>query len=362
MKTRTFLIAAICALMACSEENGEVPGLGNESGGGSGDGSGNEPDQELAISFTADIPAFVEGNSRTTVDNDWKDLKNRTVSVAIDDEVKTYTVDENGNMTAESPFYWEGRENVTVSAWYPSTEGGKIADESLKVMADQSKLENFVGSDFLEVVAAKVTPASSMLSFSHRVSRLVCSLSFEEQEVTNAVIRFLNLNQVQEGTSVTAMSDGNALVVPQRIPAGQEFVEVTLPEYNNLHAIADPHEDLVLEKGTIYYLDVDVSKEGVADVVVFSSVAWGNSETIPVPGTSTDVNPSPGQPGWGEGDYSSVPGTFTDVNPSPGQPGWTEGGSSNIPGTSTDVNPSPETPGWGNGGSVSLPGEVEKNG
>lgn len=158
------------------------------------------------------------------------------------------------------------------------------------------------------------------------------------------------------------MSDGNALVVPQRIPAGQEFVEVTLPEYNNLHAIADPHEDLVLEKGTIYYLDVDVSKEGVADVVVFSSVAWGNSETIPVPGTSTDVNPSPGQPGWGEGDYSSVPGTFTDVNPSPGQPGWTEGGSSNIPGTSTDVNPSPETPGWGNGGSVSLPGEVEKNG
>lgn len=362
MKTRIFLIAAICALMACSKENGEAPGPGNEPGGGSGDGTGNEPDQELAISFTADIPAFVEGNSRATVDNDWKDLKNRTVSVVIDDEVKTYTIDEKGNMTAESPFYWEGRENVTVSAWYPSTEGGKIADEALKVMADQSKPENFAGSDYLEVVAAKVTPASSVLSFSHRVSQLVCSLSFEEQEVTNAMIRFLNLNQVKEGTSVTAMSDGNALVVPQRIPAGQEFVEVTLPEYNNLHAIATPHEDLVFEKGKIYYLDVDVSKEGVADVVVSSSVAWGNSETIPVPGTSTDVNPSPGQPGWGEGDDSSVPGTSTDVNPSPGQPGWTEGGSSNIPGTSTDVNPSPETPGWGNGGSVSLPGEVEKNG
>lgn len=360
MKTRIFLIAAICALMACSKENGEAPGPGNEPGGGSGDGSGNEPDQELAISFTADIPAFVEGGSRATVDNDWKDLKNRTVSVVIDDVVKTYTIDEEGNMTAESPFYWEGRENVTVSAWYPSTEGGKLTDEALKVMADQSKPENFAGSDYLEVVTAKVTPASSVLSFSHRVSQLACSLSFEEQEVKNAVIRFLNLNQVQEGTSVTAMAGGNALVVPQRIPAGQEFVEVTLPEYNNLQAIAAPHEDLVFEKGKIYYLDVDVSKEGVVEVVISSSVSWGNSETLPVPGTSTDVNPSPGQPGWSEGDNSSVPGASTDVNPSPSQPGWGEGDNSSVPGTSTGVNPSPET-GWTTTNPVQLPGIPNSN-
>ena len=34
MKTRIFLIAAICALMACSKDNGEAPGPGNEPGGG----------------------------------------------------------------------------------------------------------------------------------------------------------------------------------------------------------------------------------------------------------------------------------------------------------------------------------------
>lgn len=359
MKTRIFLIAAICALMACSKENGEAPGPGNEPGGGSGDGSGNEPDQELAISFTADIPAFVEGGSRATVDNDWKDLKNRTVSVAIDDVVKTYTIDEKGNMTAELPFYWEGRENVTVSAWYPSTEGGKLADEALKVMADQSKPENFAGSDYLEVVAAKVTPASSVLSFSHRVSKLVCSLSFEEQEVKNAVIRFLNLNQVQEGTSVTAMASGNALVVPQRIPAGQEFVEVTLPEYNNLQAIAAPHEDLVFEKGKIYYLDVDVSKEGVAEVIISSSASWGNNEIISVPGTSTDVKPSPGQPGWGEGDKdTSISGESSEVTPSPGNSGWEEGDKdTDISGESSEITPSPgSSPNWGDGGKTDVPG------
>lgn len=359
MKTRIFLIAAICALMACSKENGEAPGPGNEPGGGSGDGPGNEPDQELAISFTADIPAFVEGNSRATVDNDWKDLKNRRVSVVIDDEVKTYTIDEKGNMTAESPFYWEGRENVTVSAWYPSTEGGKLADEALKVMADQSKPENFAGSDYLEVVTAKVTPASSVLSFSHRVSQLTCSLSFEEQEVKNAVIRFLNLNQVQEGTSVTAMAGGNALVVPQRIPAGQEFVEVTLPEYNNLQAIAAPHEDLVFEKGKIYYLDVDVSKEGVAEVAISSSASWGNNEIISVPGTSTDVKPSPGQPGWGEGDKdTSVSGESSEVTPSPGNSGWEEGDKdTDISGESSEITPSPgSSPNWGDGGKTDVPG------
>ena len=150
-------------------------------------------------------------------------------------------------------------------------------------------------------------------------------------------------------------------MIPQRIPAGQEFVEVTLPEYNNLQAIAAPHEDLVFEKGTIYYLDVDVSKEGIAEVVISSSVSWGNSETLPVPGTSTDVNPSPGEPGWGEGDNSSVPGTSTDVNPSPGQPGWGESDNSSVPGTSTDVNPSPDQPGWEDGGKVPLPGTPNSN-
>ena len=319
--------------MACSKAKDEVPGPGNESEEGSGDGSGNESNEKQVISFTANIPAFMEENSRTTVDNDWKDLENRTIAVEIDGVVKSYTVDENGNMTSESPFLWEGRENVTVSAWYPFTDGGKIADELLTVMADQSKPENFVASDYLETVATTVTPTSSVLSFSHRVAKLACSLTFEGEVVkNNAMIRFLNLSQVQDGTTVTAMPDGNALVIPQKIPSGQDFIEITLSEYGNLHVIAAPHEDLVFEKGKIYYLDVDVSKEGVAEVVVSSTVSWGNSENVHIPGTSTGVNPSPDQPGWEDGDNTSTPGTSTDVNPSPEQPGWGDGGEVELPG------------------------------
>lgn len=164
---------------------------------------------------------------------------------------------------------------------------------------------------------------------------------------------------MQEGTSVTAMASGNALVVPQRIPAGQEFVEVTLPEYNNLQAIAAPHEDLVFEKGKIYYLDVDVSKEGVAEVVVSSSASWGNNEIISVPGTSTDVKPSPGQPGWGEGDKdTSISGESSEVTPSPGNSGWEEGDKdTDISGESSEITPSPgSSPNWGDGGKTDVPG------
>lgn len=345
MKTRTFLIAAIYLLIACGKEDGATSVPGNESGNETGD----ETPQETSISFTADIPAFVKGESRTTVDNNWSELLNPAVAVEIDGVVKAYTVDVKGSLTSEDPFLWGDKKEVTVNAWYPYAEGSKISDEALTVMADQSKLENFVGSDRLEVVSATVTPSYSILSFSHRMAKLACSLTVEDGTAEGAVVRFLNLKQVQEGTSVTATSDWKALVVPQTIPAGQDFMEVTVPSMGNLSFVSAPDEDFVFEKGKVYYLNINVSEDGTTNVNISSSVAWGNSETVPVPGTSTDVNPSPGQPGWGEGDEETgMSGESSEVTPSPGNPGWGTGGEdTSMSGESSEVNPSPGQPGWG---------------
>lgn len=228
-------------------------------------------------------------------------------------------------------------------------EGSKISDEALTVMADQSKLENFVGSDQLEVVSATVTPSYSVLSFSHRVAKLVCSLTVENGTAEGAIVRLLNLKQVQEGTSVTATSDWKALMVPQTIPAGQDFVEVTVPSMGNLSFVSAPVTDFVFERGKVYYLNINVSKEGTTTVEISSSVAWGNSDTVSVPGNSTDVNPSPGQPGWEAGDGDTdMSGESSEVTPSPGQPGWGEGDEdTSMSGESSEVNPSPGQPGWG---------------
>lgn len=345
MKTRTFLIAAFCLLAACAKEEGGTDGPGIQPG----DEPGGEPQQEASISFTADIPAFVKGESRATVDNNWSELPDPTVAVEIDGVVKAYTVDVNGRLTSEDPFLWGDKEEVTVNAWYPYTEGSKISDEALTVMADQSKLENFVGSDQLEVVSATATPSYSVLSFSHRVAKLVCSLTVENGTAEGAVVRLLNLKQVQEGTSVTATSDWKALMVPQTIPAGQDFVEVTVPSMGNLSFVSAPVTDFVFERGKVYYLNINVSKEGTTTVEISSSVAWGNSETLPVPGTSTEVNPSPGQPGWeNSGASTDMNGSSSTVNPSPGQPGWevSEDESGNMTGSSTQIGPSFGNSGW----------------
>lgn len=248
---------------------------------------------------------------------------NPAVAVEIDGVVKAYTVDVKGSLTSEDPFLWGDKKEVTVNAWYPYVEGSKISDEALTVMADQSKLENFVGSDQLEVVSATVTPSYSVLSFSHRVAKLVCSLTVENGTAEGAIVRLLNLKQVQEGTSVTATSDWKALMVPQTIPAGQDFVEVTVPSMGNLSFVSAPVTDFVFERGKVYYLNINVSKEGTTTVEISSAVAWGNSDTVSVPGNSTDVNPSPGEPEWGSGDGDTdMSGESSEVNSSSDNPSW----------------------------------------
>ena len=217
-------------------------------------------------------------------------MLNPAVAVEIDGVVKAYTVDVKGSLTSEDPFLWGDKKEVTVNAWYPYVEGSKISDEALTVMADQSKLENFVGSD---------------------------------QLAEGAIVRLLNLKQVQEGTSVTATSDWKALMVPQTIPAGQDFVEVTVPSMGNLSFVSAPVTDFVFERGKVYYLNINVSKEGTTTVEISSAVAWGNSDTVSVPGNSTDVNPSPGEPEWGSGDGDTdMSGESSEVNSSSDNPSW----------------------------------------
>ena len=90
MKTRTFLIAALYLLAACAKDEGA------DGSNQPGNETGDETPQETSISFTADIPAFVKGESRTTVDNNWSELLNPAVAVEIDGVVKAYTVDVYG--------------------------------------------------------------------------------------------------------------------------------------------------------------------------------------------------------------------------------------------------------------------------
>ena len=90
----------------------------------------------------------------------------------------------------------------------------------------------------------------------------------------------------------------------------------------NLSFVSAPVTDFVFERGKVYYLNINVSKEGTTTVEISSAVAWGNSDTVSVPGNSTDVNPSPGEPEWGSGDGDTDMSGDSEVNSSSDNPSW----------------------------------------
>ena len=77
--------------------------------------------------------------SRATVDGDWKGVQ--TVAVAIGGEVKAYDVtpttadNTSATLTSTDPHYWTNHDNITVTAWWPYTEG-ETTPPAVKVAAD----------------------------------------------------------------------------------------------------------------------------------------------------------------------------------------------------------------------------------
>lgn len=307
-KTKTLLIASILMIAACSEKDDGFATLPDDSD--SGNQAQELPEWRPPIAFTTEIEVFSkenfllsEENSRNTVDNGWAGiLEDRVVSVMIDDVVKNYVVNNSGILSSDDPFYWEEREEVTVDAWYPSNGGVRLSDTEISVYSDQSCVENFLNSDLLEVVSSKVTPSDTYLSFRHRMAMLVCKLNMDglEAEDADAVVSVLGLKQLKDGAEVLELGTRReAIVVPQTISAGNSFIEITIPELHNLTCIAAPENTLVLERGKIYSLEINVSEEGKATVKISNTVSWDNGDEEELPGNVSGINTDTNTPSWG---------------------------------------------------------------
>lgn len=340
MKTRKFLFAVIPFLMmACGDDGEGMPGSGGQEPDG---GSGTE---ETAIAFTANIPAFALG--RATVDNSWTGLADNRVAVQIDGTVKEYTVDEQGVMTAADPFFWEGRESVTVSAWYPYCDG--VKPETISVKSDQSVPENYAASDWLEAVGAEVRPSYTRLSFSHRTAKLVCTLTMENASPQDAELVFVGLDGVEGSSEIKATAAMEALLVPQTVEAGSEFVRVSIPDQNDLTFSYTADKDFVFEAGKIYYLSISVTESGGVDVDIDASVAWGTPDDETIDGEATGLNPD-ADASWTETDSGNgdMDGSSSGLNPD-GSASWTEtdSGNGDMEGSSSELKPDGNAPSWG---------------
>ena len=188
------------------------------------------------IVFTAtglNPAATAIANTRSTVDGDWEGVQ--SVAVLMDGTVKAYDVTPStadptsATLTSTDPYYWTNHNDITVTAWWPYTDG-ETTPSAVKVKANQSARKDFEGSDLIVADGQTVTYGSPTLRFTHRTARVTIVLTDYTEGL--ASVRLTGLST--EGgnpAEITPYDKGSntytALVAPQSVVAGTAFITCT---------------------------------------------------------------------------------------------------------------------------------------
>ena len=222
MKTRFFALAALALLLgACTQDEvGFLP----------------EGAEGTSIVFTAtglNPAAKAIAGTRAPADGNWEGVQ--SVAVLMDGMVKTYDVTPStadpasATLTSTDPHYWTNHNNITVTAWWPYTDG-ETTPPAVKVKANQSTQKDFEGSDLIVADGQTVTYGSPTLRFTHRTARVTIVLTDYTEGL--ASVRLTGLST--EGgnpAEITLYDKGSntytALVAPQSVAAGTTFITCT---------------------------------------------------------------------------------------------------------------------------------------
>ena len=222
MRIRFFALAALAlSLAACTQdEAGFLP-----------EGAEGTP-----IVFTAtglNPAATAIANTRSTVDGDWEGVQ--SVAVLMDGTVKTYDVTPStadptsATLTSTDPYYWTNHNDITVTAWWPYTEG-ETTPSAVKVKANQSARKDFEGSDLIVADGQTVTYGSPTLRFTHRTARVTIVLTDYTEGLASVQLTGLSTEN-DNPDKITPYDKGSntyiALVAPQSVAAGTTFITCT---------------------------------------------------------------------------------------------------------------------------------------
>ena len=222
MKRTTIHISAALALLlglaACTQdEAGFLP-----------EGAEGTP-----IVFTAtglNPAATATAGTRAPVDGDWEGVQ--SVAVLMDGTVKAYDVtpttadNTSATLTSTDPHYWTNHNNITVTAWWPYTEG-ETTPPAVVVRADQSSPTDFEGSDFISAENQPVSYGNPTLRFTHRTARVTVILTDYTEE--RMFVRLTGLSTENGNPAEIAPYDKGgdtytALVAPQSVATGTAFI------------------------------------------------------------------------------------------------------------------------------------------
>ena len=222
MRIRFFALAALALLLgACTQdEAGFLP----------------EGAEGTSIVFTATglNPASTAiAGTRAPVDGNWEGVQ--SVAVMMDGTVKAYDVTPStaaptsATLTSTDPYYWTSHNDITVTAWWPYTEG-ETTPPAVKVKANQSTQKDFEGSDLIVADGQTVTYGSPTLRFTHRTARVTIILTDYTEGL--ASVRLTGLSTEGDNPDIIVPYDKGsntytALVAPQSVAAGTTFITST---------------------------------------------------------------------------------------------------------------------------------------
>ena len=194
----------------------------------------SEETEGIPMTFTATgltPPAVV---TFATVDGDWADVT--SVAVQIGSEVKEYRVTHSADhltatLNSDDPHYWKATDIVTVSAWWPYTEG-ETSMPAVIVQADQHG-NGYAKSDHIAVMKKQLSynEGTSTLDFTHRTARISLTLSGSTSDVNS--VRLTNLSTADGNPGEIIARDAGsgtiyeALVAPQSVAQGTAFVTIS---------------------------------------------------------------------------------------------------------------------------------------
>ena len=211
-------LALLLALAACTrDEAGFLP-----------EGAEGTPIVFTATGLNPDATATA--GTRAPVDGNWEGVS--LVGVLIGGTVKAYNVtpstsDNTGaTLTSTDPHYWTNHDDITVTAWWPYTEG-ETAMPVVKVAADQSARKDFEGSDFISAENQPVSYGNPTLRFTHRTARVTVILTDYTEGMASVKLTGLSTENGNPA-QIIPYDKGNdtytALVAPQSVATGTAFI------------------------------------------------------------------------------------------------------------------------------------------
>ena len=214
-------LALLFALAACTQDEAGFLSEGAEG-------------TPIVLTATGLNPAATAtAGTRAPADGNWTGVQ--SVAVLMDGTVKTYnvtpsTVDlTSATLTSTDPYYWTNHNDITVTAWWPYTEG-ETTPPAVKVKANQSAQKDFEGSDLIVADGQTVTYGSPTLRFTHRTARVTIVLTDYTEGLASVRLTGLSTEGDNPDIIVPYSKGSNtytALVAPQSVAAGTAFITCT---------------------------------------------------------------------------------------------------------------------------------------